>query len=270
LAFASSTIAWSCTASQSTAIAKPSPLLIGLRFAGLLGLFLVCAPIHLATKLLTGHSPWPPRFLGAAGWIIGVRVRRPGHSIKPHTLLIANHTSWLDILILGGATGCTFVSKDSLGHPFVHWLANQNHTVYVKRGHVKGAKDQAHAIAKALEADQPVALFPEGTTGPGTHLLPFRSTLLEAANFAAKDVEIRAVVIDYRAARADVGWWEEPGKDNVLRILGRRGTLPVTVRVLAPLDRSGDRKQLTEAARESIAAELGFKSAAHSPIAGAE
>jgi 1-acyl-sn-glycerol-3-phosphate acyltransferase len=134
---------------------------------------------------------------------------------------------------------------------------------------VKGAKDQAHAIAKALESDQPVALFPEGTTGPGTHLLPFRSTLLEAANFAARDVEIRPVVIDYgRAAAAEIGWWDEPAKDNILRVLGRRGTLPVTVRVLAPLDRAGDRKQLTEAARETIAEALGFKSPPHSPIAG--
>jgi len=198
-------------------------------------------------------------------------VRREGAAIGPHTLLVANHTSWLDILVLGGATGCTFVSKDALGHPFIHWLADQNHTVYVKRSHVKGAKDQAIAIATALEADQPVALFPEGTTGPGTHLLPFRSTLLEAANFAAKDVGIRPVVIDYgRQAAAEIGWWNEPGKNNILRVLGRRGTLPVTVRVLAPLDRSGDRKQITEAARESIAEALGFKSGPQSPIAKGE
>ena len=105
---------------------------------------------------------------------------------------------------------------------------------------MKGAKDQAIAIAEALEGDKPVALFPEGTTGPGTHLLPFRSTLLEAANFAAKDVEIRPVAIDYGAAAAEVGWWQEPGKDNVLRMLGRRGTLPVTVhcpRAARPLRR---------------------------------
>jgi len=235
------------------------------------GLFLTCAPIHLVTKWLTGRSPWPPRFLGAAAWIIGVRMRREGASIRPHTLLVANHTSWLDILVMGGATGCTFVSKDTLGHPFIHWLADQNHTVYVKRSHVKGAKDQAIAIAKALEGNQPVALFPEGTTGPGTHLLPFRSTLLEAANFAAKDVEIRPVVIDYgREAAAEIGWWEEPAKNNVLRVLGRLGRLPVTVRLLEPLDRSGDRKLLTQAARESIAEALGFKSGAHSPIAGSE
>jgi len=193
-------------------------------------------------------------------------VRVDGDPIRPHTLLISNHVSWLDILVMGGATGCAFVSKDTLGHPFIHWLADQNHTVYVKRSHRKGAKDQALAIAKALEGDQPVVLFPEGTTGPGTHMLPFRSTLLEAANYAAKDVAIRPVALDYGAATSEIGWWEEPGKDNIMRILGRRGTLPVTVRLLAPLDRSGDRKQLAERARDAIAAKLRFKSASQPPI----
>lgn len=197
-------------------------------------------------------------------------MRVDGDPTEPHTLLIANHTSWLDILILGGAVRCAFVSKDSLGHPFIHWLADQNHTVYVKRSHVKGAKDQAVAIAAALERDQPVALFPEGTTGPGTHLLPFRSTLLEAANFAAKDVAIRPVAIDYGEPAAEVGWWHEPGKQNVLRILGRRGSLPVAVHLLPPLDRAGDRKQLTQQAHDRIAQRLGFKSARPSLIAAGE
>jgi 1-acyl-sn-glycerol-3-phosphate acyltransferase len=226
----------------------------------------VLAPIHIITKRMLRRSPWPQRFLAAAGWIIGARVRVEGAPIEPHTLLIANHTSWLDIIVLGGATQCAFVSKAELGRPLIHWLADQNSTVYVKRSHVRGAKDQALAIAKALEAGQPIALFPEGTTGPGTHLLPFRSTLLEAANFAARDVAIRPVVIDYGPAAAEVGWYEEPGKDNVLRLLGRRGALPVTIRVLAPLDRGGGRKQLTKAARDAIAATLGFKSPLHSPI----
>jgi len=237
---------------------------------GLVGLFLVCAPLHLATKALFGRSGWPPWFLAAAGWIIGTRVRRQGEAVRRHTLLVGNHTSWLDILILGGATGCAFVSKDTLGHGFIHWLADQNHTVYVKRAHVKGARDQALAIAGALERDQPVALFPEGTTGPGTHLLPFRSTLLEAANYAAKDVEIRPVAIDYGAVAEELGWWKESGKDNVLRVLGRRGTLPVTIRLLPALDRAGDRKQLTEAARDAIAQMLGLTSPGQSPIGDEE
>lgn len=233
-------------------------------------LFLVCAPIHLATKWVAGRSPWPPRFLAAAAWIVGARVRTVGQPARPHSLLICNHTSWLDILVLGGSTGCAFVSKDALGHGFIHWLADQNATVYVRRSHVKGAKDQALTIAKSLEADKPVALFPEGTTGPGTHLLPFRSTLLEAAHYAARDVEIRPVAIDFGPAAPEAGWYQEPGAHNVLRILGRRGTLPITLRLLEPLDRRGDRKQLTERARNAIAAALGFKLSGQSPIAGSE
>src|SRR5437868_1388807 len=166
-ASASSTIGWSFTASRSTAIDKAPAVRMNLRalarIVGLVLLFAILGPIHVITRALLGRSPWPPRFLAASAWIIGARVRRDEAPVRPHTLLVCNHTSWLDILILGGATGCAFVSKDELGHSFMHWLANQNGTVYVKRSHRKGAKDQALAIAKALERDRPVALFPEGT-----------------------------------------------------------------------------------------------------------
>ncbi len=232
-------------------------------------LFLVVAPIHIARKALLGRSPWPSRFLTGAAWIIGARVRVSGHRPGRRALLVANHTSWLDILILGGTLECAFVSKDELGHPLIHWLADQNDTVYVKRTHRKGAKDQAIAVAKALEGAKPVTVFPEGTTGPGTYLLPFRSTLLEAVNFASGAVRVRPVAVDYGAARGEVGWFGERGALNVKRILNRRGTLPVTVRVLAPLDPGTNRKQLAHEAREAIVETLGFKSQAHSPIRGA-
>ena len=241
-----------------------------LRIAGLIGLFAVLAPLHIATKALAGQSRWPRRFLAAAAWIVGARVRIRGAPIRGHTLLVSNHVSWLDILVTGGATGCAFVSKDQLGHAFIHWLADQNATVYVKRSHVRGAKDQALAIAAALEGDKPVMLFPEGTTGPGTHLLPFRPTLLEAANFAAKDVLIRPVALDYGNAAAAIGWWEESGRDNVLRLLGRKGTLPVDVMLLDPLDRAGDRKQLAAEARAAIARTLRLTSPEQSPIGVSE
>lgn len=193
-----------------------------------------------------------------------------GGPVAKHSLLVSNHLSWLDILLLGGSVNSAFVSKDNLGHGLLHWLADQNDTVYVKRTHVKGAKDQAIALAAALEGEKPVTVFPESTTGPGTHLLPFRSTLLEAANYAAKDVEIRPVVIDYGDALPEIVWFEEPGMNNVMRVLNRGRTLPVTVHVLPPLDRKLDRKQLAHQAREAIAERLGFKSHDHSPIGGGE
>ena len=195
----------------------------------------------------------------------GARTRVSGSPPRPPTLLLANHISWLDILVLGGATGSTFVAKDDLGNGFVHWLADLNHTVYVSREQRRAARDQALAIAAALAGKQPVTIFPEGAVGPGDALLPFRSTLLEAATFAGGNVAIRPVALDYGALATEVSWFDEDGKDNVLRVLGRRGTIPVHVKLLEPLG-AGDRKQLARQAREAIGAALGFKSDAHSPI----
>jgi 1-acyl-sn-glycerol-3-phosphate acyltransferase len=242
-----------------------------LRIAGCVLLFALIAPIHIATKLIRGRSHWPHRFLTAAAWMVGIRVRVTGHGLGRHTLAVANHTSWMDILLLGGSLGTRFVAKDDLGHGFLHWLADQNSTIYVRRTHRRGAKDQAETIARALEGEQPIAIFPEGTTGPGTNLLPFRSTLLEAARLASGRISVRPVAIDYGSNRAEAGWFnEEPGAANVMRILRRRGTMSVIVHVLGPLDPNLDRKQLTQEAESAIALTLGFKSPAHSPIAAEE
>jgi 1-acyl-sn-glycerol-3-phosphate acyltransferase len=222
----------------------------------------VLAPLHIASKLLLRRSPWPRRFLGSAAWIIGARIRVTGAAPRPHSLIVANHTSWLDILVLAGATGCAFVSKDQLGHPFVHWLADQNRTIYVNRAARRQVGEQAEAIGAALERGAIVAFFPEGTVGPGDQLLPFRSPLFAAAS---DSVEVRPAAIDYGSAATEISWFEEAGAQNVLRVLGRRGTLPVTVRLLDPLS-PGDRKQRAAATSEQIAQALGFKSQSHSPI----
>jgi len=179
-------------------------------------------------------------------------VRVVGKRLKPHTLMICNHVSWLDILVVGGATGCAFVSKHELGHPFLHWMADQDGTVYVRRDHRKGAQHQAEAIARKLEEPQPLALFPEGTTGPGTYLLPFRSTLFSAVAPPPPGIAVRPVALDYGEAAPQLGWHEEPGGDNVLRTLGRTRPIPVIVRLLEPLPPLRDRKALAHAAREAI------------------
>ncbi|MEO7276838.1 MAG: lysophospholipid acyltransferase family protein [Sphingomicrobium sp.] len=238
-----------------------------LRIAGCLGWFALIAPIHLVTRLVLGRSGWPPRFLAGVARICGARVHVTGPSAEAGTLLIANHTSWLDILLLAGWARSAFVSKDDLGHGLIHWLADQNATIYVKRSDRKGSLDQATTIARALGRDQPVTIFPEGTTGPGTELLVFRSTLLEAARLGGPGSRVRPVAIDYGKARAEVGWSNgESGKANVMRILRRPGRLRVTLHMLGPLDPQLGRKQLTEDARAAIALTLGFKSSAHSPI----
>jgi len=216
---------------------------------------------HLWSKRVRGTSPWPRRFLRRAAAIVGARVTVAGAEPEAHTLLLANHTSWLDILVLSGATGCAFVSKDGLGHPLIHWLADQNHTIYVDRSARRSVGDQVSAIREALlAARRPIALFPEGTTGPGDRLLPFRPSLLAAVAPPPGESVVQPVAIDYASLASTVGWYSESGKSNVLRILGRRGRIPVTVRVLEPLPRSGDRKALAALAQDRIAAALAASS----------
>jgi 1-acyl-sn-glycerol-3-phosphate acyltransferase len=69
-------------------------------------------------------------------------------------------------------------------------------------------------------------------------------------------VEVRPVAIDYGGAASELGWYDEPGKKNVLRILGRRRTVPVTIRILDPLEPMDDRKALAIAARARVEAAL--------------
>ncbi len=218
----------------------------------------VMVPPHLIAKLGARRSPWPQRFLSQAARIIGVRVTIEGAPLTPPTLALANHVSWLDILILGGATGTAFVSKaDIATAPLVGWLADQNHTLYIERSQRGDAHGQVRRLAEGIEREQPLTVFPEGTTGDGLALLPFRSTLLAAVAPAAPGTAVRPIAIDYGAAVGDIAWHSgETGLVNALRVLGRKGVLPVVVRLLTPLPPGEDRKAMARDAQARIAAAL--------------
>ena len=227
------------------------------RIAAIGGWFLLCVVPHLLSKL-TGQSRWPRRFLGGVARICGADVRVEGVPAKSGELLIANHVSWLDIMVLAGATGCAFISKAEIrGHPVLRWVADQNHTIYVDRAERRAIHDQARSILDGLTRDQPLALFPEGTVGDGGTLLPFKPSLLSAVAPPPAGVTLRAVAIDYNGLAHVLSWAPgEHGVDNALRVLGRKGRLPVTVRLLGPLAPSPDRKVIARAAHDVVAAAL--------------
>jgi len=225
-----------------------------LRIGGLVLLFAVCLLPHLLAKTLNGHSPWPRRFLGSAARVCGARARIEGSPLAPRSLIVANHSSWLDILILGGV-GSAFVSKAEIaGVPLIGWLADQNRTIYIARSDRGDARGQVRRIADALDHPQPLTIFPEGTTGDGRALLPFRSTLLAAVAPPPPGVEIRPVAIDYGDGSPAVAWTGgEGGLSNAMRVIGLRGTREVTVHLLDPLDPGTDRKGLARSAQAAIA-----------------
>lgn len=227
------------------------------RIAGLLLLFLACAPPHLIARML-GSSSWPRRFLAGVTWICGADVRCAGNPSSRGTLLVANHVSWLDIPVLAAATGCAFVSKAELRHhPVMRWLADQNHTIFIDRADRRSIHGQVESLAGALHRRQPVALFPEGTVGDGGRLLPFKPSLLAAVAPPPEGVVIRPAAIDYGPLAPVIGWGTgEPGTANFMRVLGRKGRFPVTVRLLGAVAPEADRKLLARAAHDAIAAAL--------------
>ena len=217
----------------------------------------ICVIAHLIVRGWR-VSPWPRRLLRGIAWLAGARVTTLGAPAEEHSLLIANHVSWLDIPMLAGATGCAFVAKDDLrNHPLMHWLCVENGTVFVDRGDRNGIRDQAATMREALETGRPLTLFPEGTVGDGGTLLPFRPALLSAFAPTPEHIPVRPVAIDYGSAARDYGWPDgESGVANFLRLLGRKGHVPVTLHLLDPLPPSYDRKHLARAAHDAIAAAL--------------
>jgi 1-acyl-sn-glycerol-3-phosphate acyltransferase len=221
---------------------------------------LVCVPLHYLS-LAFGGSRWPRRFLGWAAFASGMRVRIEGRPRRHHVLFLANHLSWLDILVLAGASGTAFVAKDEVGRwPVVGWLARLNNSVFIARSARGTVKNQADALRTALASGLPVALFPEGTTEGGVEVLPFRASLLASLFPPLPEVKVQPVALDYGAAGHDLAWAdEESAPANARRILSRPGTVEVTVRFLAPVDPTqvGDRKALAGQARAEILAALG-------------
>lgn len=109
-------------------------------------------------------------------------------------LLVSNHVSWLDILAMHAACYCRFVSKSDIKHwPLIGALASGAGTLYVERESRRDAMRVVHRMVESLHAGEVVAIFPEGTTGDGLHLLPFHANLLQAALSSGAPVQPMAL-----------------------------------------------------------------------------
>lgn len=129
---------------------------------------------------------------------LGVRVQVDGQP-PARGLVVANHLSYFDILIISAAMPCFFVSKKEIaGWPYFGWAARTGGTIFLDRHSMRSARVVAEEIAERLKLPVPVMLFPEGTSTDGTQVLRFHSRLIDpAAKVAAP---ITAVAIRYVVA----------------------------------------------------------------------
>jgi 1-acyl-sn-glycerol-3-phosphate acyltransferase len=195
--------------------------------------------------------------------LLGVRIAIDGEVARDRpVLLIANHTTWLDIPVLSAVAPVSFVAKKEVGTwPFVSALARLQRSVFVDRTRRTAVGQAAGEIVQRLADGDTIVLFAEGTSSDGNRVLPFMTSLFAAAKPAsgevnvAPDAVVQTLSVVYtrlhgvplgRAARPGVAWYGDMEMRSHAWELLKAGPLDVVIRVgePVPLASFADRKAL--------------------------
>lgn len=118
--------------------------------------------------------------------LLGFHVQTIGKIAQQRPLLlVSNHVSWCDILVLGSHAPVSFIAKNEVADwPMFGTFARLQRTVFIDRDNRRTSGNQSQAIAERLKAGDVLVLFAEGTTSDGNRVLPFKSSLFGAAKLA--------------------------------------------------------------------------------------
>jgi lyso-ornithine lipid O-acyltransferase len=239
-----------------------SPTTALCRLLAYAGLTLALMPV----QLLAVACRWPLRkrlpfwYHQRTCRLLGIHIERLGQPSRRHpTLYVANHVSYLDIEVLGALLKASFVAKAEVATwPFFAWLAKLQETVFVERrgNHTAKHRDE---MSRRLEAGDDLILFPEGTSGDGNGVLPFKSALFSVAERRphGKALTVQPVSIAYtrldglplgRYLRPFFAWYGDMELGPHLWHAISLGRLTVVVEFHEPvtLDHFGTRKALSD------------------------
>ena len=172
---------------------------------------LVEQPVHGLAR------PWTPHITQIVCrlilLVIGLRREAEGRPMNERGAVVANHASWLDILVLNAGMRVCFVSKSEVARwPGIGFLARMVGTVFIDRD-PRQAREQKEHFEQSLLAGQKLLFFPEGTSTDGFRVLPFKSTLFQAFfNPRLKpEMHIQPVTVISHAPPGEdprfYGWW---------------------------------------------------------------
>jgi 1-acyl-sn-glycerol-3-phosphate acyltransferase len=245
-----------------------------IRFAGTAALAVIALvlllPFHLGAIALSGRSTMRVAQLWQrlVCFLIGIRVTVTGAPAAGRPLLLlANHTSWLDIPVLASVAPVSFIAKQEIAEwPVVGFLAKAQRSVFIdrQRRHATGA--HAEEVAGRLSKGDIIVLFAEGTSGDGNKVLPFRSALVGAAQRAIGDdgaATVQPVAIAYRRMlglplgrqhRPLVAWYGGARlRPHLKRVLSEGGVdVHVVFGPARTLTARDDRKAVTQEAGEMV------------------
>ena len=196
--------------------------------------------------------------------LCGLRLRVTGEPIRAGAL-VANHSTWLDIVALRAVRLIYFVSKAEVATwPAVGFITRVTGTIFIDRRRTE-AKRQEALLRSRIAHDQLLCFFPEGTSTDGLRVLPFKSSLFSAfyKDGQGTDFLIQPVTVRYRPAPGSglpegfYGWWgamsfEGSIWDVVTR--SRGGTAELVFHPPVTAAQFADRKALAERCRAAVLA----------------
>lgn len=175
----------------------------------------------------------------------------------PEGLVICNHISYLDILVIAAHFPCAFVSKAEVRHwPLFGWLAQAGGSLFLKRESRTATRDVARLMHQRLERGDRLVVFPEGTSSDGSSVLPFRTALFAAALEARATVVPAALYYEIQGGSIaeEVAYWGEMTLlPHLCRLLRHRG-LQARLTWGEPLEEIKERKTLAAAAHARVVA----------------
>ncbi len=249
-------------------------------------------PVQLVLRILSPHLAravphWYHRQLRS---LLGVTIHLHGAVMDDRpVLLVSNHISWLDIIVLSAVTPVSFVAKSEVGEwPFISWLAKLQGTLFINRDNRLGAGASAREIMARLRDGDHIVIFAEGTSSDGNVVLPFKTSLFAVAKPRGSDAQdlqhgiyVQCVSIAYthqqglalcRRGRPIVAWYGDMDIASHAWELLKRGPLDVSIGISAPveLDAFKDRKELAQYTESQVRHTVaGFLFPRHSGQSGA-
>ena len=176
--------------------------IICLFFYGLIIAGIVFPVLHFicsANKAKSKRDRLKIHWLKVFSSIMKLSVIREGELPKDGALLISNHISWLDIIVIGQYLPVYFVAKSDISSwPIIGYLSRQGGTIFIRRGNKKSIKATTEKMIWVLKQNSNIVAFPEGTTTLGNEVLSFHASLFQPA-LLTKSV-IQPVVIQYDGA----------------------------------------------------------------------
>lgn len=250
-----------------------------LRAAGILAVFLVITLIGIPWQSLSlrlglkRRKSFPHKYHRFLCRLFGIRVTVIGKPIEDRgVLMVANHTSYFDILVLSSVARVSFVARsDVASWPLFGTLAKLQETVFVERTKRSQAGEARDHIHERLVQGDTLVLFPEGTSSDGNRVLPFKSALMGAvevevaadAQGCVRHVPVQPVAVTYvglhglpmgREFRPLFAWYGDMELVPHLWEAVKTGPIDVVVEFHSPLsvDSKGDRKALAIAAENIV------------------